>query len=57
VEEKGGVLKVSMRDLTSTTPPILQWLADHGHQWQHVTNERATLESVFLTLTGRSLRD
>jgi ABC-2 type transport system ATP-binding protein len=57
VEKKGGVLKVAVHDLTSNTPPILQWLADHGHSWQHVTNERATLESLFLTLTGRSLRD
>jgi ABC-2 type transport system ATP-binding protein len=57
VEKGGGVLKIGVRNLTAGTPPILQWLADHGHSWQHVMNERATLESVFLTLTGRSLRD
>jgi linearmycin/streptolysin S transport system ATP-binding protein len=57
VEKKGGVLRVGVQDLTAAAPPILQWLADHGHSWQHVMNERATLESVFLTLTGRSLRD
>ncbi len=57
LEKNGGVLKVGVRDLTAGTPPILQWLADHGHSWQHVMNERASLEAVFLNLTGRSLRD
>jgi ABC-2 type transport system ATP-binding protein len=56
-EKKGGVLKVGVRDLTACTPAVLQWLADQGHSWQHVRNERASLESVFLSLTGRSLRD
>jgi linearmycin/streptolysin S transport system ATP-binding protein len=57
VNKDGDVLKVGVRDLTTGTPPILQWLSDHGHSWQHMTNERASLESVFLTLTGRRLRD
>jgi len=28
-----------------------------GHRFQHLASERASLETVFLTLTGRSLRD
>jgi ABC-2 type transport system ATP-binding protein len=56
-EKDGEVLKVGVRDLTAATPRVLQWLAEQGHSWQHLTNERASLESVFLTLTGRRLRD
>src|SRR5690348_12100209 len=56
-EKDGEVLKVGVRDLTAATPRVLQWLAEQGHSWQHMTNERASLESVFLTLTGRRLRD
>jgi ABC-2 type transport system ATP-binding protein len=35
----------------------LQQAMGSGEPFHHVTIERATLESVFLTLTGRSLRD
>jgi ABC-2 type transport system ATP-binding protein len=52
-----GVLKIGLSDLSAGTPRILQWLVDRGHFYQHVVNERADLETVFLTLTGRSLRD
>jgi hypothetical protein len=30
---------------------------DRGHLYRHVASERPDLETVFLTLTGRSLRD
>jgi ABC-2 type transport system ATP-binding protein len=54
---KDGVLKVGVRDLAVGTPRILDWLVEHGHPYHHVASERADLETVFLTLTGRSLRD
>jgi len=57
VERDGGVLKVGVHDLSSGTPKILQWLADRGHTYQHVVSERPDLETVFLALTGRNLRD
>ena len=53
----GSELKIGIRDLAAGAPSVLQWLADHGHQYRHVVSERADLETVFLTLTGRSLRD
>jgi hypothetical protein len=31
--------------------------AEHGHPFEHLASQRASLETVFLTLTGRSLRD
>ena len=57
VEVRGNVLKLGVGDLSAGTPRILQWLVEHGHAFHHVASERADLETVFLTLTGRSLRD
>lgn len=50
-------LRVGVRDLTSGTPAVLGWLATNGRAFSHVVSERPDLESVFLSLTGRSLRD
>jgi ABC-2 type transport system ATP-binding protein len=52
-----GVVKVGVSSLAPTTASVLQWLADHGHPYRHVLTERADLETVFLALTGRTLRD
>jgi len=57
VQLHGGTLRIGVRDLATETPKILQWLVDRGHPYRHVVSERADLETVFLTLTGRSLRD
>jgi hypothetical protein len=38
-------------------PGVLRWLSDNGHSYHHVSSEQPDLETVFLTLTGRSLRD
>ncbi|MDP8982080.1 MAG: ABC transporter ATP-binding protein [Acidobacteriota bacterium] len=57
VEVRGNVLRLGVGDLSAGTPRILAWLVEHGHPYQHVASERADLETVFLTLTGRSLRD
>ncbi|MFZ6656014.1 ABC transporter ATP-binding protein [Undibacterium sp. TJN19] len=36
---------------------LLGWLAQHGHKTSHFSTAKTNLEDVFLTLTGRSLRD
>lgn len=54
---QGQRLSVWLRDLVSGTPPVLAWLAANGHAYHHVSSESPSLENVFLTLTGRSLRD
>jgi len=56
-EVKDGVLKVGVHNLTSGAPAALRWLSESGYRYQHVTSERPDLETVFLTLTGRKLRD
>jgi ABC-2 type transport system ATP-binding protein len=57
VEILGGTLRIGIRDLAADSPGILRWLVERGYPFQHVVSERASLETVFLTLTGRSLRD
>ena len=57
VELRGEILRIGVRDLAADSAGILQWLVDRGHPFQHLASERATLETVFLNLTGRSLRD
>ena len=57
VEVRESLLRVGVHDLSSGAPAILHWLAQNNHAYQHVTSERPDLETVFLTLTGRSLRD
>ena len=52
-----GVLKVGVLDLAIATPAVLQWLVDNNHRYRHAVTERADLETVFLALTGRTLRD
>jgi ABC-2 type transport system ATP-binding protein len=57
VEVQGGLLRVAVRDLTDTSPRVLEWLRDHGYRYGHLASQRADLETVFLTLTGRSVRN
>jgi ABC-2 type transport system ATP-binding protein len=56
-ELQEGTLRVGVHDLPAGANSILQWLAKNGHSYHHVVSERPDLETVFLTLTGRSLRD
>ncbi|HWC95275.1 MAG TPA: ABC transporter ATP-binding protein [Candidatus Sulfopaludibacter sp.] len=57
VELRGATLRIGMRDLGGDSAAVLRWLVDRGYPVQHLASERANLETVFLTLTGRSLRD
>ena len=54
---EAGTLRVGVQNLATETPRLLEWLVERGHLYSHVASERADLETVFLTLTGRSLRD
>jgi len=52
-----GTLRVGVHDLSRGAPGVLRWLAENGRSYHHVLSEQPDLETVFLTLTGRSLRD
>jgi ABC-2 type transport system ATP-binding protein len=53
----GGELSVSATDLGTAAPRVLERLAARGFSCQELTSRRANLEDVFLSLTGRTLRD
>jgi linearmycin/streptolysin S transport system ATP-binding protein len=54
---EGERLRVGLEDLGPGVPRALGWLSEHGHAFRHLHTERGDLESVFLALTGRKLRD
>jgi ABC-2 type transport system ATP-binding protein len=53
----GTTLRVTVRDLLESTPRVLVWLREQGYRCTHLSSQRADLETVFLTLTGRSVRN
>jgi ABC-2 type transport system ATP-binding protein len=57
VEIAPGAARVTVSDLPGALPPVIACCAGHRLPFRHVVTERATLETVFLALTGRSLRD
>jgi ABC-2 type transport system ATP-binding protein len=52
-----GVLTVALDDLAAGAPGVLSLLQRRGIAYDHVVSERGDLETVFLALTGRTLRD
>ena len=53
----GERLVLDVDDLLAITPQVLRTVSAAGLAVRGFASERANLESVFLTLTGRSLRD
>jgi len=53
----GNNLRVGVGNLSTDAPAVLQWLQSNGRAYSHVVSERPDLETVFLNLTGRKLRD
>jgi ABC-2 type transport system ATP-binding protein len=56
VELRDRVLRVGLNGLDHSGA-VLTWLSERGFRFHHLKSERANLEAVFLSLTGRSLRD
>jgi ABC-2 type transport system ATP-binding protein len=54
---RGEQLSVGVDDLAQHAPAVLQALAAAGIGVRHIHSGRASLEDVFLALTGRQLRD
>ena len=55
--QENGRLTVGLDSLTVSASTVLTWLAAHGHTVNRINSGRANLETLFLTLTGRQLRD
>ncbi|MBI2935706.1 MAG: ABC transporter ATP-binding protein [Chloroflexi bacterium] len=54
-EDNGYSLKVS--EASRAVPVLLDWARGRGVEFQHLEITSATLEDVFLALTGKQLRD
>jgi ABC-2 type transport system ATP-binding protein len=53
----GGILTVTNADIGASAPRVLELLATRGLSCRRLASRSANLEDVFLSLTGRSLRD
>jgi ABC-2 type transport system ATP-binding protein len=57
VHEEDGKVVLSVREPHATIPPLLAALQGRGSHLLHLTTRQATLEDVFVNLTGRHLRE
>ncbi|MEP7301667.1 MAG: ABC transporter ATP-binding protein [Caldimonas sp.] len=57
LSQDGTVLKAGVADLARDTPALLVAIAAGGRRVSRVASSRVGLEDVFLSLTGRQLRD
>ncbi len=55
--QDGTRLHAGVDNLGRDAPALLAWLAARGHAVHRISSGRAGLEDVFLSLTGRQLRD
>jgi ABC-2 type transport system ATP-binding protein len=57
VRAENGTTRITVRRVHETVPALLKLLNDRGAALTQLATHHATLEDVFLHLTGRSLRD
>ena len=53
----GGAVVLRSSDATQTVPALVSWAVDRGERLAGLEVRSATLEDVFLALTGRELRE
>jgi len=57
VRHDNGLVSLTVREPHLTIPPLLDAVEKHGSQLLHLTTRQASLEDVFVNLTGRHLRE
>jgi ABC-2 type transport system ATP-binding protein len=57
VREDDGLIALNVKQPHLTIPALLQAVDQRGGQLQHLTTRQASLEDVFVRLTGRHLRE
>jgi ABC-2 type transport system ATP-binding protein len=57
VARDGGSWRLTVREVHRAVPALLAALSEQGAEPTHLTTHHATLEDVFMALTGRRLRD
>jgi ABC-2 type transport system ATP-binding protein len=57
VREDDGMVALNVKQAHLTIPALLEAIDKQGSQLQHLTTRQASLEDVFVRLTGRHLRE
>jgi ABC-2 type transport system ATP-binding protein len=57
VRHEEGRFRLTVREVHRTVPVLLSLLSERGAAVSYLTTHHATLEDVFVALTGRTLRD
>jgi ABC-2 type transport system ATP-binding protein len=57
VREDDGMVALNVKQPHLTIPALLDAIDKQGSQLQHLTTRQASLEDVFVRLTGRHLRE
>ena len=57
VRREDSTVCLSVREPHLTIPALLDAVTSHGHQLEHLSTRQASLEDVFVLLTGRHLRE
>ncbi len=57
VREDDGLIALNVKQPHLTIPALLEAIDQQGSQLQHLTTRQASLEDVFVRLTGRHLRE
>ena len=57
VRREDATVCLSVREPHLTIPALLDAVTNHGHQLEHLSTRQASLEDVFVLLTGRHLRE
>jgi ABC-2 type transport system ATP-binding protein len=57
VREDDGMLSLNVKEPHLTIPALLEAVGKRGSELQHLTTRQASLEDVFVRLTGRHLRE
>jgi len=57
VREDDGMVALNVKEPHLAIPALLDAVGKQGHELQHLTTRQASLEDVFVRLTGRHLRE
>ena len=57
VRDEDGLICLTVREPHLTIPALLDAVAKQGSELLHLTTRQASLEDVFVRLTGRHLRE
>jgi ABC-2 type transport system ATP-binding protein len=57
IRHEDGMISLQVHEPHETIPALLSALQQHGSRLEHLTTRQASLEDVFVQLTGRHLRE